>query len=102
MQMNMQLYPLQEEIKLLNRTVEILQERVRDADDKLVKYQAGIKEDIHAGGDNPVTKKKGWNFWSFVTRILDYFFWHEVFHRVYIFCMAQNYGMILLICFSLV
>ncbi|XP_059052615.1 centrosomal protein of 162 kDa [Achroia grisella] len=53
MQMNMQLYPLQEEIKLLNRTVEILQERVRAADDKLLRYQAGIKEmDMHAGGDN--------------------------------------------------
>ncbi|CAF4810764.1 unnamed protein product [Pieris macdunnoughi] len=49
MQMNMQLYPLQEEIKLLNRTVEILQERVRTADDKLIKYQA---TDVHAGGDN--------------------------------------------------
>lgn len=48
----MQLYPLQEEIKLLNRTVEILQERVRAADDKLVRYQAGFKEaDMHAGGD---------------------------------------------------
>ncbi|XP_053610666.1 centrosomal protein of 162 kDa [Plodia interpunctella] len=53
MQMNMQLYPLQEEIKLLNRTVEILQERIRTADDKLLKYQAGIKEDVYAGGDNP-------------------------------------------------
>nr|XP_013189800.1 unnamed protein product [Amyelois transitella] len=54
MQMNMQLYPLQEEIKLLNRTVEILQERIRNADDKLLRYQAGIKEvDVHAGGDNP-------------------------------------------------
>ncbi|XP_045519680.1 centrosomal protein of 162 kDa [Pieris brassicae] len=49
MQMNMQLYPLQEEIKLLNRTVEILQERVRTADDKLIKYQA---TEMHAGGDN--------------------------------------------------
>ncbi|XP_045775006.1 centrosomal protein of 162 kDa-like isoform X1 [Maniola jurtina] len=58
MQMNMQLYPLQEEIKLLNRTVEILQERVRTADDKLLKYQAGCKADIHAGGDNPVSKIK--------------------------------------------
>ncbi|CAH2229935.1 jg14008 [Pararge aegeria aegeria] len=56
MQMNMQLYPLQEEIKLLNRTVEILQERVRAADDKLVKYQSGLKYDIHAGGDNHVSK----------------------------------------------
>ncbi|XP_061719370.1 centrosomal protein of 162 kDa [Cydia pomonella] len=54
MQMNMQVYPLQEEIKLLTRTVEILQERVRAADDKLVKYQASSKEyDVHAGGDNP-------------------------------------------------
>ncbi|XP_063626095.1 centrosomal protein of 162 kDa [Cydia splendana] len=54
MQMNMQVYPLQEEIKLLTRTVEILQERVRAADDKLVKYQASAKEyDVHAGGDNP-------------------------------------------------
>ncbi|XP_063386539.1 centrosomal protein of 162 kDa [Cydia fagiglandana] len=54
MQMNMQVYPLQEEIKLLTRTVEILQERVRAADDKLVKYQASAKEyDVHGGGDNP-------------------------------------------------
>ncbi|XP_063537042.1 centrosomal protein of 162 kDa [Cydia strobilella] len=54
MQINMQVYPLQEEIKLLTRTVEILQERVRAADDKLVKYQASSKEyDVHAGGDNP-------------------------------------------------
>ncbi|XP_052743233.1 centrosomal protein of 162 kDa [Bicyclus anynana] len=51
MQMNMQLYPLQEEIKLLNRTVEILQERVRAADDKMLKYQ-GLKCNVHAGGDN--------------------------------------------------
>lgn len=58
MQMNMQIYPMQEEIKLLGRTVEILQERVRTADDKLVKYQAGAKEiDVHAGGDNPTNYK---------------------------------------------
>ncbi|KAI8439585.1 hypothetical protein MSG28_013312 [Choristoneura fumiferana] len=58
MQMNMQIYPMQEEIKLLSRTVEILQERVRTADDKLVKYQAGAKEiDVHAGGDNPTNFK---------------------------------------------
>ncbi|XP_026756203.2 centrosomal protein of 162 kDa [Galleria mellonella] len=51
MQMNMQLYPLQEEIKLLNRTVEILQERVRAADDKLLRHQAGIKDvEVHGGG----------------------------------------------------
>ncbi|XP_049875749.1 centrosomal protein of 162 kDa isoform X2 [Pectinophora gossypiella] len=48
MQMNMQVYPLQEEIKLLNRTVEILQERIRAAEDKLLRYQAN---DVHAGGD---------------------------------------------------
>ncbi|XP_045500651.1 centrosomal protein of 162 kDa [Colias croceus] len=58
MQMNMQLYPLQEEIKLLNRTVEILQERVRSADDKLLRYQAGIKDEVHAGGDNMGPKRK--------------------------------------------
>ncbi|XP_038222635.1 centrosomal protein of 162 kDa, partial [Zerene cesonia] len=58
MQMNMQLYPLQEEIKLLNRTVEILQERVRSADDKLLRYQAGIRDDVHAGGDNLGIKRK--------------------------------------------
>lgn len=52
MQMNMQLYPLQEEIKLLNRTVEILQDRVRSADDKLLRYQAGLKDEVYAGGDN--------------------------------------------------
>ncbi|KAM3965738.1 LOW QUALITY PROTEIN: uncharacterized protein ACR2FA_000063 [Aphomia sociella] len=53
MQMNMQVFPLQEEIKLLNRTVEILQERMRAADDKLLRYQANVKEtDVHAGGDN--------------------------------------------------
>lgn len=58
--MNMQLYPLQEEIKLLNRTVEILQERVRAADDKLVRYQAGINEpDMHAGGDSGSLKGTG-------------------------------------------
>lgn len=55
--MNMQLYPLQEEIKLLNRTVEILQERIRSADDKLLRYEAGIRDmDIHAGGDNHSSK----------------------------------------------
>lgn len=49
----MQLYPLQEEIKLLNRTVEILQERIRAADDKLLRYQAGIRDmDMLGGGDN--------------------------------------------------
>lgn len=50
----MQLYPLQEEIKLLNRTVEILQERIRSADDKLLKYQnQGFRDtDVRAGGDN--------------------------------------------------
>ncbi|XP_030020271.2 centrosomal protein of 162 kDa [Manduca sexta] len=59
MQMNMQLYPLQEEIKLLNRTVEILQERVRTAEDKLVMYQGGPKgTDVHAGGDNPIKNDK--------------------------------------------
>ncbi|CAH2093049.1 unnamed protein product [Euphydryas editha] len=56
MQMNMQLYPLQEEIKLLNRTVEILQERVRSAEDKLIIYQSDIKSDLRAGGDNPLSK----------------------------------------------
>lgn len=60
MQMNMQLYPLQEEIKLLNRTIEILQERVRAADDKLLRYQAAMKDDnvgnMYAGGDNPGPK----------------------------------------------
>ncbi|RVE49845.1 hypothetical protein evm_005575 [Chilo suppressalis] len=59
MQMNMQVYPLQEEIKLLNRTVEILQDRVRSADDKLVKYQAGLKEDLHAGGDTGSLRSLG-------------------------------------------
>lgn len=55
--MNMQLYPLQEEIKLLNRTVEILQERVRAADDKLLKYQMGFKEvDLRAGGDTMASR----------------------------------------------
>ncbi|XP_075980069.1 uncharacterized protein LOC142979166 [Anticarsia gemmatalis] len=58
MQMNMQVYPLQEEIKLLNRTVEILQERLRSADDKLVRYQAGIRDEVHAGGDAPSVKNK--------------------------------------------
>ncbi|KAJ8712408.1 hypothetical protein PYW07_005250 [Mythimna separata] len=58
MQMNMQVYPLQEEIKLLNRTVEILQERVRAADDKLVRYQAGVKDDVMAGGDNNTKENK--------------------------------------------
>lgn len=52
MQMNMQLYPLQEEIKLLNRTVEILQERVRAADDKLLSYQCVERNNVDAGGDN--------------------------------------------------
>ncbi|KOB72752.1 Uncharacterized protein OBRU01_11993 [Operophtera brumata] len=52
--MNMQIYPLQEEIKMLNRSVEILQERVRTSEDKLMRYQAGIRDlDMHAGGDNP-------------------------------------------------
>lgn len=54
MQMNMQICPLQEEIKILNRSVEILQERVKNSEDKLLRYQAGIRDlDIHAGGDNP-------------------------------------------------
>ncbi|CAB3234179.1 unnamed protein product [Arctia plantaginis] len=57
MQMNMQVYPLQEEIKLLNRTVEILQERLRSADDKLLSYQAGINH-VYAGGDTPNTTNK--------------------------------------------
>ncbi|XP_026495844.2 centrosomal protein of 162 kDa [Vanessa tameamea] len=55
MQMNMQLYPLQEEIKLLNRTVEILQERVRAAEDKVLRYQSD-RGDPQAGGDNPLSK----------------------------------------------
>ncbi|CAK1555705.1 unnamed protein product [Leptosia nina] len=59
MQMNMQIYPLQEEIKLLNRTVEILQERVRSADDKLLKYQAGLRNEVNAGGDNFGAKGNG-------------------------------------------
>ncbi|XP_050682257.1 centrosomal protein of 162 kDa isoform X1 [Leptidea sinapis] len=59
MQMNMQLYPLQEEIKLLNRTVEILQERLRSADDKLVKYQAGLKDEMYGGGDNGGSRSTG-------------------------------------------
>lgn len=61
MQMNMQIYPLQEEIKLLNRTIEILQDRVRNAEDKLVKYQTGARDgvDINAGGDNNVSRLKG-------------------------------------------
>ncbi|CAG9564613.1 unnamed protein product [Danaus chrysippus] len=55
MQMNMQLYPLQEEIKLLNRTVEILQDRVRTAEDKLLRFSSG-HNDVNAGGDNNSTK----------------------------------------------
>lgn len=52
--MNTQIYPLQEEIKMLNRSVEILQERVRTSEDKLMRFQAGIRDlDMHAGGDNP-------------------------------------------------
>lgn len=50
----MQIYPLQEEIKMLNRSVEILQERVRNSEDKLMRFQAGIRDlDMHAGGDHP-------------------------------------------------
>ncbi|CAH2043908.1 unnamed protein product, partial [Iphiclides podalirius] len=46
------LYPLQEEIKLLNRTVEILQERLRVADEKL-RCNAGHRDhDTRGGGDN--------------------------------------------------
>lgn len=54
MQMNMQVYPLQEEIKNLNRTVEFLQDRIRSLDDKLMRCQGGgVKDvDILAGGDN--------------------------------------------------
>lgn len=58
MQMNMQVYPLQEEIKLLNRTVEILQDRVRGADEKLLRYQAGMREEVNAGGDATDAKSK--------------------------------------------
>ncbi|KAH9630232.1 hypothetical protein HF086_012417 [Spodoptera exigua] len=58
MQMNHQVYPLQEEIKLLNKTVEILQERVRNTEEKLMRYQAGIKDDVLAGGDNNCNKNK--------------------------------------------
>lgn len=58
--MNMQVYPLQEEIKLLNRTVEILQERLRSADDKLLRYQGGII-DVYAGGDTPNSSNKKGN-----------------------------------------
>ncbi|CAG4956843.1 unnamed protein product [Parnassius apollo] len=57
MQMNMQLYPLQEEIKLLNRTVEILQERLRAAEEKLLNCRSGVKDpDLRAGGDNPSSR----------------------------------------------
>ncbi|GBP50620.1 Centrosomal protein of 162 kDa [Eumeta japonica] len=52
MQMNMQLTPLQEEIQMLNRTVEILQARVRSADEKLVRYQVGVRDvEINGSGD---------------------------------------------------
>ncbi|KAJ0174564.1 hypothetical protein K1T71_009672 [Dendrolimus kikuchii] len=62
MQMNMQIYPLQEEIKLLNRTIEILQERVRNAEDKLVKYQSGAKDmAVNGGGDNNLSRGKAKN-----------------------------------------
>ena len=54
----MQLYPLQEEIKLLNRTVEILQERVKAADDKVLKYQCDYRSEVNAGGDNRDLKLK--------------------------------------------
>jgi hypothetical protein len=54
----MQLYPLQEEIKLLNRTVEILQERIRSADDKLVRYQTK-ESDMYAGGDTGSFRSSG-------------------------------------------
>ncbi|XP_013148299.1 PREDICTED: centrosomal protein of 162 kDa [Papilio polytes] len=57
MQMNMQLYPLQEEIKLLNRTVEILQERARAADEKL-RCNGKREIDVRAGGDNPTSNHK--------------------------------------------
>ncbi|XP_068617981.1 putative leucine-rich repeat-containing protein DDB_G0290503 [Battus philenor] len=56
MQMNMQLYPLQEEIKLLNRTVKILQERILDADDKLKDNVTAKETDFRAGGDNLTSK----------------------------------------------
>lgn len=46
MEMNMQVYPLQEEIQLLNRTVEMLQNRVR-ADDKEIR-----RGTVNGGGDN--------------------------------------------------
>ncbi|XP_041982099.1 centrosomal protein of 162 kDa isoform X2 [Aricia agestis] len=52
--MNLQLYPLHEEIKILNRTVEILQERLRTADDKLLKYESKVI--VHAGGDGKSTR----------------------------------------------
>lgn len=55
--MNMQLYPLQEEIKLLNRTVEILQERARAADEKL-RCNGKREIDVRAGGDNPTSNHK--------------------------------------------
>lgn len=58
MQMNLQVYPLQEEIKLLNKTVEILQERVRTTEEKLMRHQAGMKDDVLAGGDNNCNKNK--------------------------------------------
>ncbi|XP_014371395.2 centrosomal protein of 162 kDa [Papilio machaon] len=57
MQMNMQLYPLQEEIKLLNQTVEILQERVRAADDKL-RCNGKRDIDVRAGGDNSISNNR--------------------------------------------
>lgn len=57
MQMNMQLYPLQEEIKLLNRTVEILQERARAADEKL-RCNGKREIDVRAGGDNLTSNHK--------------------------------------------
>lgn len=56
--MNLQVYPLQEEIKLLNKTVEILQERVRTTEEKLMRYEAGMKDDVLAGGDNNCNKNK--------------------------------------------
>lgn len=49
MQMNMQIYPLQEEIQMLNRTVEVLQERERCDD---MKYQGNMKDSkMNGGGD---------------------------------------------------
>lgn len=47
----MQIYPLQEEIQLLNRTVEILQQRIRAGEDAMLRN--GVKDvKVTAGGDN--------------------------------------------------